>query len=241
MAVIPGARARAREEVFEAIRTQARHQLATGGAATLSVRALTRELGMSPSALYRYFPSRHALLTALIVDAFDAVGRAAETALHKSGTGDPVRSWVSVCRAVRRWALEHPHEYALVYGSPVPGYQAPQDTVGPASRVARTLLSLAGSAQAAGALEASAHGESSALTLGPQLLQLTEQQVRSVPAAALTRLISSWAQLFGLISFEIFGHHRHVVPEVRDELFDEAVTALAFYTGLRTTGDAGRS
>lgn len=82
---------------------------------------------MVSSALYRYFPSRDELLTALIVDAYDSVGAAAEEADARAlAAGHPPRArWIAVCEAVRAWALEHPHEYALIYGSPVPGYSAP--------------------------------------------------------------------------------------------------------------------
>ncbi|NUK72762.1 helix-turn-helix domain-containing protein, partial [Streptomyces lunaelactis] len=81
MTTIRGARERARIEVTAAIKDEARKQLAAEGASKLSLRAVARELGMVSSALYRYFPSRDELLTALIVDAYDAVGAAAETAL----------------------------------------------------------------------------------------------------------------------------------------------------------------
>ena len=110
MTTIRGARERARIEVTAAIKDEARRQLAAEGAAKLSLRAVARELGMVSSALYRYFPSRDDLLTALIVDAYDAVGAAAETALAAPPDPDdhPAR-WTAVCSAVRAWALAHPH------------------------------------------------------------------------------------------------------------------------------------
>lgn len=130
-----GARARARLEVTAAIKDEARRQLAAEGAAKLSLRAVARELGMVSSALYRYFPSRDDLLTALIIDAYDSLGECAEGAHDKAADAGPVGRWTAVAEAVRDWALRHPHEYALIYGSPVPGYTAPDTTVPPASRV----------------------------------------------------------------------------------------------------------
>lgn len=130
-----GARARARLEVTAAIKDEARRQLAAEGAAKLSLRAVARELGMVSSALYRYFPSRDDLLTALIIDAYDSLGECAEAAHGEAAGAGPVRRWTAVAEAVRDWALRHPHEYALIYGSPVPGYTAPDTTVPPASRV----------------------------------------------------------------------------------------------------------
>lgn len=149
MTTVRGARARARIEITAAIKDEARAQLAAEGAAKLSLRAVARALGMVSSALYRYFPSRDDLLTALIVDAYDAVGGAAEEAAAETSALRPLDRWTAVCRAVRVWAVAHPHEYALIYGSPVPGYSAPQDTIAPAARVGLVLIEIARDAHAA--------------------------------------------------------------------------------------------
>ena len=125
------ARERVRAELTREITEVARSQLATEGAGGLSLRAVARDMGMVSSAIYRYFPSRDDLLTALIVDGYNAIGEVAEQADTAVPAGDYTGRWLAVCRAVRDWALAHPHEYALVYGSPVPGYQAPQQTIGP--------------------------------------------------------------------------------------------------------------
>ena len=87
---------------------------------------------MVSSAIYRYFPSRDDLLTALIIDGYNAIGEAAEQAEAACPAGDFAGRWRAVGQAIRDWALAHPHEYALVYGSPVPGYRAPEQTIGPA-------------------------------------------------------------------------------------------------------------
>ncbi|MFG3346252.1 TetR/AcrR family transcriptional regulator [Streptomyces sp. NPDC048018] len=230
MTAVQGARARARIEITAAIKDEARRQLAADGAAKLSLRAVARELGMVSSALYRYFPSRDDLLTALIIDAYDAVGAAAEKA-HATAETDAPRAhltrWTAVCRAVRAWALAHPHEYALIYGSPVPGYTAPQDTVGPASRTGLLLVSIARAAYrdkgvAPPPLPAPLTGEAARLAaaLGPDL-----------PPALSIALVSAWAQLFGLISFEVFGQFNRVVED-RDAFFDSAAERLGREVGL---------
>ena len=118
------ARARARAELTQEIKAVARRQLAQSGAPSISLRSVARELGMVSSAVYRYFPSRDDLLTSLIVDAYDAVGSAGEQALAR-GRGAVTSRWLRVAEAIRGWALANPHEYALIYGSPVPGYRAP--------------------------------------------------------------------------------------------------------------------
>ena len=104
---------------------------------------------MASSAVYRYFASRDELLTALIIDAYDAVGAAAEQAPSRASR-NPSISCVAVGYAVRDWALAEPHQWALIYGSPVPGYQAPQDTIGPATRVIMLIAAIVRDAYAAG-------------------------------------------------------------------------------------------
>ncbi|POX48244.1 TetR family transcriptional regulator [Streptomyces sp. Ru71] len=222
-----GARARARIEITAAIKDEARRQLAEEGAAKLSLRAVARALGMVSSALYRYFPSRDDLLTALIIDAYDSLGEAAESA-HAAVAGAPVtRRWTAVCEAVRHWALAHPHEYALIYGSPVPGYSAPQTTVPPAARVGRLFLTLAGDAHREGTL--TEPPLSSALR--PEAERMAADLAPELPPQTVTALVAAWAQLFGLVSFELFGQFNRVVEE-REEFFRHAVARLAESVGL---------
>ncbi|MGW1977754.1 TetR/AcrR family transcriptional regulator [Streptomyces sp. NPDC001889] len=227
MTTIRGARARARIEVTAAIKDEARRQLAAEGAAKLSLRAVARELGMVSSALYRYFPSRDELLTALIVDAYDAVGAAAESAIAPPAAPAPTARWLALCRAVRAWALAHPHEYALIYGSPVPGYTAPRDTVAPAARVGAALISIARDAHRSGGLALPSLAEE----IRPEAHRLTATLAPDLPPAAVVALVAAWSQLFGLISFEVFGQFNRLVED-RDAFFDEAVARLAHETGL---------
>ncbi|MGW6467142.1 TetR/AcrR family transcriptional regulator [Streptomyces rubiginosohelvolus] len=235
MSTIRGARERARIEVTAAIKDEARKQLAEEGAPKLSLRAVARELGMVSSALYRYFPSRDDLLTALIVDAFDAIGAAAEQSVAEQAAGEvpPAERWVAASCAVREWALAHPHEYALIYGSPVPGYIAPMDTVGPAARVGLVLIDIVRGAYRAGDL-----------TLPPLADELRADAERmaadfaeGVPPESVAALVAAWAQLFGLISFELFGQFNRVVEE-REALFRQTAGELARSVGLRDAGTA---
>lgn len=222
-----GARARAREEVTAAIKDEARRQLAADGAAKLSLRAVARELGMVSSALYRYFPSRDDLLTALIIDAYDSLGAAAEAAHAGVATEEPVRRWTVACEAVRSWALEHPHEYALIYGSPVPGYSAPDSTIRAAARVGQLLIDIVRDAH---------QGRGIALQPLPETLRAEGERLAAefapdLPPAAVTAMVAAWAQLFGLVGFEVFGQFNRLVEE-RSAFFAHAVRQLAHGVGL---------
>jgi len=228
-----GARARVRAELTREITEVARRHLASGGASALSLRAVARELGMASSALYRYFPSRDDLLTALIVDAYDALGGAAEAADARVAREDLRGRWVAVCRSAREWAIAHPHEYALVYGTPVPGYAAPQTTIGPASRVGEVLCGQIRDGVAAGAIATGADATGADATLAPGIAERIGLSAGTAgPMSSLAaRAIFGWTALFGMISFELFGHMTNVV-EHREEFFTDAANRVAVLIGV---------
>lgn len=224
----PGVRARVRAQLTAEIKESARRQLASDGAASISLRAIARELEMSSSAIYRYFPSRDDLLTALIIDAYNSVGEAVETADAAHERSDRRGRLVSLAIAIRTWAVANPHEYALIYGSPVPGYVAPQDTIDPATRVTIPLVAVLIEQHLAdgGATTPSAHETLEHKTLAPAVAGLSSFVDDQVPADALASAISAWAEIFGLVNLELFGHFHNVVddPEV---LFAHAMGQLA--------------
>jgi AcrR family transcriptional regulator len=226
------ARDRARAELTQEIKDAARRELATEGAARLSLRAVSRELGMVSSALYRYFPSRDDLLTALIIDAYDALGAAAEKAGQQKQ--EPRARWQAVCREIRAWALAHPHEYALIYGSPVAGYRAPQTTVQPASRVPLVLIGVIRQAHEAGLLDPLDDVPAPSGVLLDQIAQVTAAVAPGVPPKALTRTIIAWTQLFGMISFELFGQLVGSV-DPSEPFFEHTIDQMADFVGLRGT------
>ncbi|MEV7971620.1 TetR/AcrR family transcriptional regulator [Cellulomonas sp. NPDC089187] len=248
-----GVRARARRELVQRITDAAREQLAQVGAAGLSVRAVTRELGMAPSAVYRYFPSRDALLTALIVDAFQGLADAASAAEAAVDRGDLTGRWHAVFRAVRAWGLAHPHEFALIYGSPVPGYVAPEETAELASRVSLLLAQIAceswavqqGATSAAGATDG--HRADLAAVFAAETTQHAgdlEGDIRrlqgylavarpdlaldGMPGDRALAVVDAWTELIGCVTFELFGHYRRVIDARAEHL-----TAVAHRTAAR--------
>jgi len=244
------ARERARAQLTREIKEEARRQVAAGGAQQLSLRAVARELGMVSSALYRYYPSRDELLTALIIDAYDSLGTAAEAAVAKAGPGTVRERWRACCRAVRDWARQRPHEYALIYGSPVPGYQAPQQTVASAIRFPLVIGGLlaeawktghpAGPDQAgpdqAGPDQAGpdqAAGRRPALPgrLAGQAETVAAAIAPGVPPAVMARALIAWTQLFGMVSFELFGQLVGSADPA-DDFFAFAVEQMADLVGL---------
>jgi AcrR family transcriptional regulator len=238
------ARALARETITREILDSARARLSTDGAAALSLRAVARDVEMVSSAVYRYFPSRDALLTALLIESYDELGEAAAAAdAGVADRADVAARWLATFRGVRAWCVAHPGEFGLLYGTPVPGYAAPQDTVDPATRVVRVLVGIVRDAYAAGArvpvtpasgAASGADGE----TVAPALAFVAEHGLLrgvDLSSAALPetirRTLMAWTTLFGMISFELFGHQTGSVTDSA-VWFDEVASRLGADVGI---------
>ncbi|MHB1172885.1 MAG: TetR/AcrR family transcriptional regulator [Lacisediminihabitans sp.] len=219
-------RERARAQLEADILRLATDQLVEGGPGALSLRGIARELGIVSSAIYRYCPSREALLTRLIIRAYTDLGMAAieaEAVVPRSDYRGRLRATVL---AVRGWAIANPQRYALIYGTPVPGYRAPQGTIAPASMVGVTLAAIAA--------ELYANGKRSKLTpamrsAAPGLQAVTAGLGLDIPADILVVGVDAWIHLFGAVSFELYGQFHNVItePEIYYEfLVDELATRL---------------
>ena len=222
------ARERARAEVTREIVDTARAHLAADGAASLSLRAVARDLGMVSSAVYRYFPSRDDLLTHLIIDAYNALGDAAEAREAAVARVDLLGRWLAVAHACRDWALAHPQEWALIYGSPVPGYAAPEDTIGPGTRVSTTLIEILADGIARGHAPATA---AVPRKVARGMRPLRELVPAVVPDAQLVAGIMARTQLFGHISLELDGQFANTIEDL-DAFFDHIMRRTAATLGF---------
>jgi AcrR family transcriptional regulator len=199
-----GIRTQARLETTTEIKRLAREQIASKGAANLSLREIARGMGVASSALYRYFASRDQLLTVLIIESYDDIGDTVERADANCSRHDLTGRWRAVSQSLRNWALTNPSDYGLIFGTPVPGYEAPIDTIAPALRYTNVLLHLLADAQVVG---------SKPLITIPTTKGVSREykRVRANLGIKLTddmllAGLAAWAALFGAISFELFGH-----------------------------------
>lgn len=205
----PNRRERYRRQTRSEIKDAARGQIAAaGGAGSLSLNALARSLGMAGPSLYRYFDSRDALLTELLVDAFADLADTVERAV--AGARTPVEQFRAYGAAYRRWVLENPELYELLFGTPVPGYAAPLPDTGPAAaRALQALITAVGRIRAeAGAPEPPAAALDPAdrwadLLAGPP----------GVDRAAFGFAVRAWTRLHGAMSLEVHGHTPQVVAD----------------------------
>ena len=201
-------RAEARVRQIERIKSTSRRLMAEKGASGLSLREVAREMGVVSSALYRYFATRDDLLTALIVDAYNDLGEFAERAALRVPRSEPRRRLHAAASAIRKWAKSNPNEYALLYGSPVPGYEAPQFTVEPAARVALVLGSIVADAwQQSNGGELLDDDDESTMK-GLLETRNLDEAMPGVPESVRALSLMVWSQIFGCISFELFGHYK---------------------------------
>lgn len=208
-----GIRDDARRATTAAILLAARREIAKHGGGGLSMRRVAREVDLVSSAVYRYFPSREALLTAMILESYEHLADALAEA-------EPGR-WASTARALRAWATANPHEFQLIYGTPVPGYVAPPETVPAAARVAAPFL-------AAGAGHEVAEFTDAALR--SQMREVVDATPGANPAGA-AAVLAELAALVGFVGLELAGHFVGTA-EPADALFEAVIRRQERTLGL---------
>ncbi|SHN25600.1 TetR/AcrR family transcriptional regulator [Cryptosporangium aurantiacum] len=196
-------RERYREQTREEAKAVALRQLAESGTGGLSLNAIAREIGLSGPALYRYFANRDALLTALVLDGFTAVGDVLDQAAADAADEPPEARLRAVLGAFRAWSIAEPHRYQLLFGTPVPAYRAPDVTIAAAARmftaVLRTMVDVAAERDRADPTRTP-----------PAPTPLDEQLVlwyadSSVPPHLVRATVIGWSRLHGVLSLEIQG------------------------------------
>ena len=220
-----GKRIDSRQRIEARILELGREHLATAGAAGLSVRAIARDLGMASSAVYRYVASRDALLTALLIDAYSELADRVELARTVAAGQGWRRDVTAIGRATRQWALEQPARWALLYGSPVPGYHAPAElTTGPGTRVVQALFDAVGEGVASG--DVTVTKKSAAQPLSGDLQRLAIGFDFVVDDALVLRCTVGWSIIVGAVSLEVFGQYGPNTFTDPGALFDEQISIL---------------
>jgi AcrR family transcriptional regulator len=226
-------RERVRQATVEEIKSVARAQMAGEGTAGVTLRAIAREMGMTAPALYRYFGSRDVLVTALVTDAYDALADAMEAAVDAVPAGRHVERVRAAFGAFRAWGLEHPTEFALIFGSPIPGYVAPEATRPAGTRYTNLLARLLVQAHAAGALDPARIQVRVPAELRRQVKDLQRRGgFPGAPVRVAAFGLGAWARVHGLVTLEVFGH---LAPAVGDgtALFEQELEAIIRQSGLR--------
>lgn len=217
-------RAETRAQMEAGVLREARRQLDSHGPAQLSLRKIARDLGVVSSAVYRYVSSRDELLTLLITDAFDELADRVDATWEPNS--EPLERLNRLGAAMRTWAIENPARWGLIYGTPVPDYQAPVESTTPAgTRVMARLLEIAAEGRTA---------DASNLTSGYEhfLREAAAQLESSATPRQMSAAVEAWALLIGTLNMEVFGHLGPGSAPHGPETLDRALATIATMLGL---------
>jgi len=213
-----------RKAQYEAIKDTARTLMRDKGTDGLSMRAIAREIGMTAPALYYYFENMDALITALIVDGFNAIADALEQAREQHTDDHPATQLMAILLAYREWAMTNRSDFQLLYGNPIPGYHAPREITVPAvlrgfvviSTCINDLLQTGDVDVPAHMLELPEEVYHIQMGLVGNVNETTTEQRKTLSdlsVDALTLSIIGWGQMHGLIMLELFEHLQPVVGD----------------------------
>ncbi|MBI1256646.1 MAG: TetR family transcriptional regulator [Chloroflexi bacterium] len=210
----PNARQQQRDDMTEAIKSAARQQMTDEGTASISLRAIARILDITAPALYRYFTNRDDLITDLIVDAFNALADALVAADATQAREDYGARLITVLMAYRQWAIDHPTDFKLIYGNPIPGYNAPREvTVAAASRPFYQVIEIVAAAHADGILQPAPEALDLPASIEAHLNGLSEQDGYQQPSFILYITVVGWSRIHGMIMLELFDNTQPVIGD----------------------------
>jgi AcrR family transcriptional regulator len=240
--IAPSRRERARAATLEEIKQTALDLMREQGNTDVRFSDIARAMGLTPPALYRYYADRDELLTEMITDAYRALAAALEVPVHTQESLAPQAHLLLVASAYRAWALAEPHRFALIFGPPVPGYEAPEEgpTVEAAQGAMANLAAVVHRAAAQGALGDPIVGDVDPGTL-PSLM--SDEKAGSVggdlPYATHQAMLHAWAALHGFVCLEAYGHFDWFPLEAREGLFRTQVELAGRAMGFRKPPSRG--
>ncbi|MEU1089979.1 TetR-like C-terminal domain-containing protein [Streptomyces sp. NPDC005576] len=221
------------DEIRTRITREAVRRLAGRRAVALDLADIAAASGTDPELAGKSFPGEWDLLTALVLDAYSAMSDSAEAASAAAVAegASPIEHWTAICLGVRRWALDHPDEYALIWGQPVPGYSAPPETMAAGARTVLALLGVLHKAREDGRLNS--HDDDPALSAGMRanVSALAEGLLNGLPEPVIARMLVAWTQLHGMVAFDVYGHIAGVAADP-EAFFTYAAAGMGAYVGL---------
>jgi AcrR family transcriptional regulator len=189
----------------EAIKETAWKQIAEFGAPALSLRAIARELEITAPAIYNYFPDRDALVTALIIDAYQSFGDSQLKARDAVPERNRKGRLKAIGMAYRTWAHSYPQRYQLIFGTPIPGYEAPLMEVLPsAARSLSALVSVVEQFRLAGRLNAKSFPK--VKREHKASFETWKKYGGDVDMLSMSVAMLIWSRVHGIVSLEIAGN-----------------------------------
>lgn len=223
---------RQRAAVRDEIKTTARAHMAQAGAASLSLRAVASTMGLSSAAIYYYYPNRDALITDLIVDAYRTLAHTLRTADVEHEQHDIAERLYAVMLAYRSWAIAAPAEFELIFGAPIPGYQAPGEVTTPEARAAlQPLATLFVAAYDAGRLRLAPAAPPPPPVVASHATAWLADTGQSMPLPVLLAMLHAWGLGHGLVALELNGQLQPIIGDA-GALFEHAVRSVLHTLGV---------
>lgn len=217
----------------ERIKAVAHKQMSDHGTAGLSLRSIAREIGVTAPAIYNYYPSINDLITALIVDAFNALAASMQEAME-AASGETVAPAIKAAtQAYRAWALQNPIDFQLIYGNPIPGYVAPSELTAPLARKPFLhMFDLFLQGWRSGELKVPTEYAQVPPHIARHLREWRLQTDMDLPDVLVCLLASGWVRLHGLVMLELFQHTGPFIGDT-EELFHYEMNAFMTRLGMK--------
>jgi len=225
-------RAELRQATIAEIKALARQQLAEHGPGGLSLRAIARQMRMASSALYRYYANVNELITALVLEGYDSLADTLTAARDSQPADDPTGQFRAICHAYRQWALDHRSDFALIFGTPLPGYEAPEETTAAAAgRSTALALTAYATAVAAGTADPERSQFPPTIAAGELLPALLADTVPDCPPVLAGITLAAYTSLLGYLNAEIFGSLTRLIADTA-QLYDAHVRTVMLGMGF---------
>ena len=213
---------------LHACRSTLEDPITSEGVGALSLRAIAREMGMASSAIYRYYPSRDDLVNELCAEGYASIAAALALTRDACPADDHPRRWRALCHAYRQWALEHPSDFTLIFGAPLPGYHAPEEITGPpSSEFIAVPFGVYASAVAASAANPDRTLVDAAVDVGDLMRGLAP----GYPPRLALIVLNGWASIHGYVALESFGSLTSLARDT-DGLFESHVSTVMLGMGF---------
>ena len=191
--------------IAEEIKNSAWEQIAKNGAAALSLRAIARDVGITAPAIYNHFYRRDDLVTALIIDAYLSLGKSQQAAIEHLPIADIDGRFTTLGMAYREWAIFYPQRYQLIFGTPIPNYEAPEELTLPAAN--KAFDPLLSTIQAFSDTHRFRSDQGIPLSVELEVMLTAWQSVaEGFAIEVLYVALVTWSRVHGLVSMEIGNH-----------------------------------
>ncbi len=218
-------RERLRAQTFQEIEDASFAIIDADGVHELTIAALARRMAMSAPAVYRYFPSRDALIAHLISLCYQQLTAAMSEAVAGGRRGPRTRARL-LAAAYRDWALRHRRRYGMLFAERADDASGDEPTRTPLDQAMALLIDTLAAIQHA----TPAAGTSGDRGLDGQLRRWARWQDRpdTTPGAA-TAAILIWTRVHGIVSLEltgVFGDHTIEAQRLIDLEIDNAIQSM---------------